>query len=219
MIAALLLTAAVTMNSRPPMPVSRPAIVMYTVRPGDCLWTIAQGELGDPQSWPLVYHDNRKVIGSNPDLVYPGQRLVLVLDHMHSAWDDVSRETWHSSMRPHSVGTHHVHKGNGKAGIYGAFPHGTLDCSQLERLWTDAGGSPTWSFLAAEVAMAESGGQQYATGAAGEEGYWQINPVNRGMATYDPLGNARSAIALSYDGRDWNAWTTYTSGAYRGRCG
>jgi len=218
-IAAILVTAAVTMPHRAPLPVSRPAVVMYTVRPGDCLWTIAQGELGDPQSWPLVYHDNRTVIGANPDLIYPGRRLVLVLDHMHSPWDDVSRETAHWRPAPHPVSEHRSAKDNGKARVLHGDIKGNLDCAGLRQLWVDAGGNPIWSFLAAEVAMAESGGQQYATGAVGEEGYWQINPVNTGMATYDPIGNARSAIALSYDGRNWDAWTTYTSGAYRGRCG
>lgn len=97
-------------------------------------------------------------------------------------------------------------------------PHGTLGCSGLETLWIDAGGSHGSAFIAAEIAMAESGGNQYATGAAGEEGYWQINPVNAGLATYNPIGNARSAIILSRDGKNWTPWTTYISGAYIGRC-
>jgi hypothetical protein len=32
------------------------------------------------------------------------------------------------------------------------------------------------------------------------------------------MGNAKAAIAISDDGRDWDPWTTYTSGAYAGRC-
>lgn len=87
----------------------------------------------------------------------------------------------------------------------------------LESLWESAGGSYSAAFTAAEIAIAESGGQQYATGAAGEEGYWQINPVNGSLATYNPYGNARSAIILSDDGTNWSPWTTYTHGLYIGR--
>lgn len=53
-----------------------------TVRPGDCLWTIAAQHLpGAPtaaqiaDSWPRWYEANRDVIGPEPDLVLPGQRL------------------------------------------------------------------------------------------------------------------------------------------------
>ena len=38
------------------------------------------------------------------------------------------------------------------------------------------------------------------------------------MATFNAMGNAKAAIAISDDGHDWGAWTTYTSGAYAGRC-
>lgn len=95
---------------------------------------------------------------------------------------------------------------------------GTLSCSGLESLWSAAGGRYGARFIAAEIAMAESGGRQYATGPVGERGYWQINPVNGSISTYDPIGNAKAAIILSYDGENWDAWTTYVTGAYIGRC-
>ncbi|MBP0460861.1 transglycosylase family protein [Streptomyces montanisoli] len=48
----------------------------YTVAPGDSLSRITVDErLAD--SWQRVYEDNRKVIGDDPDLIFPGQRLVL----------------------------------------------------------------------------------------------------------------------------------------------
>jgi hypothetical protein len=99
-----------------------------------------------------------------------------------------------------------------------SIPSGTLSCSGLERLWDAAGGNPAHAFVAAEVAMAESGGRQYAHSPTNDFGYWQINGVHGSMATYDPMGNARAAISISGDGRNWSPWTTYTSGAYRGRC-
>lgn len=107
--------------------------------------------------------------------------------------------------------------------VYASVSHvqttgGTLGCAGLEALWRSAGGSNSAAFTAAEIAMAESGGNQYATGQAGERGYWQINPVNGALSTYDPYGNARAAIILSGNGSNWDAWTTYTQGLYIGRC-
>lgn len=54
------------------------------VQPGDCLWSIAASQLGphatDPDidgHWRRIYALNREVIGSDPDLIYPGQTLRL----------------------------------------------------------------------------------------------------------------------------------------------
>lgn len=95
---------------------------------------------------------------------------------------------------------------------------GTLGCSGLEALWLTAGGPPAAEVTAASVAMAESGGDQYATGPYGERGYWQINPNHGALSTYDAYGNARAAITLSADGGNWSAWTTFVDGTYLGRC-
>jgi hypothetical protein len=95
---------------------------------------------------------------------------------------------------------------------------GTLSCGGLEELWEQAGGSNAQAVMSASIAMAESSGQQFATGAAGERGYWQINPDHGSLSTYDPLGNAKAAVIISDDGANWTPWTTFTSGAYQGRC-
>jgi LysM repeat protein len=100
----------------------------------------------------------------------------------------------------------------------GSVGGGTLSCSGLEQLWESAGGNPSDAFMAAEIAMAESGGNQYALSPTDDYGYWQINASNGALATFDAFGNARAAITLSQDGTNWDAWTTYTSGAYSGRC-
>jgi resuscitation-promoting factor RpfA len=54
-----------------------------TVQPGDSLWAIAARQLGPgataadvAASWPRWYAANRAVIGPDPDLILPGQRLV-----------------------------------------------------------------------------------------------------------------------------------------------
>jgi LysM repeat protein len=46
----------------------------YTVRPGDTLGTIAAA---NGTTWRAVYHANAGVIGSDPDLILPGQRLAV----------------------------------------------------------------------------------------------------------------------------------------------
>ena len=99
---------------------------------------------------------------------------------------------------------------------------GTLGCAGLERLWEQAGGSPAAAFTAAEIAMAESSGRQYAAnangGASTDRGYWQINSVHGAQSTYDAYGNARAAVQISGDGTDWTPWVTYNTGAYQGQC-
>ena len=96
---------------------------------------------------------------------------------------------------------------------------GNLGCSGLEALWVAAGGAKSHKFIAAEIAMAESGGRQYAHSPTNDFGYWQINGGHGpAMATYNPIGNARAAIAISGNGSSWRAWTTYVTGAYHGRC-
>jgi LysM repeat protein len=64
----------------PPRGDGRPNIVV--VRPGDTLWGIAAEHLGGhPRAavvaaeWPRWWAANRVVIGSDPDLIHPGQRL------------------------------------------------------------------------------------------------------------------------------------------------
>lgn len=47
----------------------------YTVVPGDCLSEIAAQRTTEP--WQSLYERNRSVVGSNPGLIFPGQRLSL----------------------------------------------------------------------------------------------------------------------------------------------
>lgn len=46
----------------------------YTVVPGDTLSGIAATR---NTNWEKIYQDNKKVIGSNPDLIFPGQRFTV----------------------------------------------------------------------------------------------------------------------------------------------
>ncbi|WP_409968730.1 LysM peptidoglycan-binding domain-containing protein [Bengtsoniella intestinalis] len=51
--------------------------VYYTVVSGDCLWNIAKSHYGDATRWSDIYAANKEVVGSNPNLIYPGQELLL----------------------------------------------------------------------------------------------------------------------------------------------
>ena len=64
-------------------PPERAAVSDVVVRRGDTLWGIAAHHLGADatdqdvaQEWPRWYAANHDVIGSDPDLIFPGQRLV-----------------------------------------------------------------------------------------------------------------------------------------------
>lgn len=47
----------------------------YTVREGDCLWSIAEEQLGGGIYWSSIYEANRELIGDNPNLIYVGWEL------------------------------------------------------------------------------------------------------------------------------------------------
>lgn len=52
-------------------------ITTYKVQKGDCLWNIAKAASGSGANWKQLYNLNKKVIGSNPNLIKPGQVLTL----------------------------------------------------------------------------------------------------------------------------------------------
>ena len=59
-----------------PVPTPHPA-QHYTVRSGDTLWGIAQRFLGNGADWRELYNWNRGVVGSNPNLIFPGEQLTI----------------------------------------------------------------------------------------------------------------------------------------------
>jgi LysM repeat protein len=181
-------------TTRPAAPATA---VRYTVRPGDTLSGIAFRFYGQARAWQYLYQVNRAGL-ANPNLIFPGQVLTIPAPSGGQAVTTAA----------------HPPPARGGAPA----PQGTLGCSGLEELWREAGGAPAAEVTAASIAMAESGGRQFATGTVGERGYWQINPNHGSLSTYDALGNARAAVILSGDGTNWSPWTTWVDGAYRGRC-
>ncbi|MFC4600679.1 LysM peptidoglycan-binding domain-containing protein [Cohnella hongkongensis] len=55
----------------------KPVPKIYMVKPGDTLTAIAKRELGSSSKWPDIYNVNTKVIGRDPNLIRPGQKLVM----------------------------------------------------------------------------------------------------------------------------------------------
>lgn len=49
----------------------------YTVKQGDSLWKIAKAYYKDGSKWRTIYNANKKVIGKNPNVIKPGQKLVI----------------------------------------------------------------------------------------------------------------------------------------------
>jgi LysM repeat protein len=217
----------------------------YTVRSGDTLSAIAARVYHNPGQWQAIYRANAGKI-SNPNAIYAGERLSIPVNpsavpaayqpkHAKPTGATVTETKSSQAGKPSGTSSENAtHRVGGRTTTQAApkppahkppahkttsIPSGTLSCSGLERLWDAAGGNPAHAVIAAEIAMAESGGRQYAHSPTNDYGYWQINGVHGpSMATYNPLGNARAAISISGDGTHWSAWTTYTSGAYRGRC-
>jgi len=107
----------------------------------------------------------------------------------------------------------------------------TLSISQIRDTASKAGFQGKDLDVATAVALAESGGNTNAHNSKPPDnsyGLWQINmlgdlgPSRRkqfGIATndqlFDPNVNAKAAYAI-YKGSGWKAWTTYTSGKYKG---
>jgi len=175
----------------------------YTVRSGDTLSAIAKRFYGNPARWTWIYAANRSKI-HNPNSIFVGEKLTIPY---HAPTGTAVYTPRHAKKPQSTVLTSSAKKLSGNLG-----------CSGLEALWVAAGGAKSHAFVAAEIAMAESGGRQYAHSPTNDFGYWQINGVHGAMATYNPIGNAKAAIAISSNGRNWRPWTTYVTGAYRGRC-
>jgi LysM repeat protein len=196
----------------------------YMVQSGNTLSGITQRFYGKDANWRSLYAANEAAI-SNPNMIYVGEELRLPRHLPAPAAVPAAASASGGSTHTAAYSPRHAAASSAASATSSEAStttttnlSGTLSCSGLEALWVSAGGSPAAEVTAASVAMAESGGNQFATGTVGERGYWQINPVNGALSTYDAYGNAHAAVIMSADGANWSPWTTYTSGAYAGRC-
>jgi nucleoid-associated protein YgaU len=49
----------------------------YVVKKGDYLSKIAKEVYGDAKRWPEIYEANKELIGDDPNLIHPGQKLLI----------------------------------------------------------------------------------------------------------------------------------------------
>jgi hypothetical protein len=188
---------------------ARPALpATVTVRPGDTLWAVAGRVCGNPRDDLALAYNNGI---ANPDRIFAGQVLKAACQAASAALaakyppPPPARATSAASPPPPRLAAEVT-----SSGYFG--------CAALEALWDGAGGNPADAFLAAEVAMAESGGDPNAFSPTDDRGLWQVNASNGALSTFSPSGSARAAVVLSDDGAHWSAWTTYRDGLEVGRC-
>jgi LysM repeat protein len=241
----VLATKAALVRSARPDAASQAAAVShtYTVRSGDTLSTISSQFYGTSGEWQWLYHVNQPAV-SDPNRIYPGQELNVPADPpasytlpaseapattssvasapsgryqaKHAApGDDAGTD---SGGSPASASAPAPTTASNLSGGPATTSAGTYSCGGLESLWEQAGGSGGEAVMAASIAMAESGGDPDAISPTNDYGLWQINGSHGAQATLSPLGNAEAAVSISGNGSNWDPWTTFTSGAYSGRC-
>lgn len=182
-----------------------PAVQLVTVESGNTLSGIAEEHCGQITAWTGIYMKNKKTIGSNPDLILPGQVLALdcraVSVPVVTAATSYVRHAKVYAVTPRS--TYHRHSS------YHAYSYGggTLSFGQLENLWVAAGG-PAWAeYAAARVAECESGGRADAYNPSGATGLWQILGAVRPGDLRNPMANAINAVAkFEASGDTWAQW-------------
>lgn len=152
------------------------------VHSGDTLGSIAAKSCGDPKYWTGLYKENQKVIGGNPDIILPGQKLVRTC---HEAVVHRPSIVVAADIQPQ--GKHHR--------LHGSVSGGNLSFAGLERLWIAAGGDAWAAASAATVAECESGGRQNAYNPSGASGYWQILGEVVPGNVFDPMVNALNAVS------------------------
>ncbi len=64
-------------SSTAPDAMSMQAEDHYTVVKGDSLSRIAKALYGDASKWHQIYDANKATVGNNPDLIKPGQVLII----------------------------------------------------------------------------------------------------------------------------------------------
>lgn len=183
----------------------RPA---YTVRNGDYLSKIASAECHNPADWTGVYLRNKKLIGSDPDLILPGQHLILDC-RQGKVWEptqvvvvqpQASSQSAGQSQPPSTTVEHHLT-------YQGGDPSGQLTRDEVGTLWLDAGG-PAWAEWSAEqVSYCESGWNTNAYNPSGASGLWQILGEVVPGNVFDARVNAANAVAkFTASGDTWAQW-------------
>ncbi len=73
------LTSAVAGSQQSNRADEKPLPKIYTVKPGDNLWKIAQLQYGNASKLDAIYETNKALIGKDKNLIQPGMKLVMPL--------------------------------------------------------------------------------------------------------------------------------------------
>lgn len=70
-------TGNLNISRNAPKPVApKVSVRYYTIKSGDTLWGIASRYYGNGAQYPKIYNANKNII-KNPNLIYPGQKIVI----------------------------------------------------------------------------------------------------------------------------------------------
>lgn len=160
-----------------------------------------------PDNWTLVDPTGQ------PAAMVGGSEILVANRHTEARVDSML-SMFGTSLGAEVAGENRPHYAATGGRIKGFATGGVVSYAGLEGLWDRAGGPRSMAPLMAAIAEAESTGNTMAHNASGASGLWQILGLPFPGDVYDPLTNARMAVA-KYRTQGLRAWTTYTSGAYR----
>ncbi len=123
----------------------------YEVRPGDTLSGISAHLYHNASYWPRLYEPNKRIIGNDPNLIYPGQKIA-------GGWPGgsfgacvVARESGGNSQVMNSSGHYGLYQFSASTWVaYGGNPatFGHASISEQESVFMNAmarGGQSNWS--------------------------------------------------------------------------
>jgi hypothetical protein len=172
-----------------------------TVRSGDTLSGIAGQLCGSDARWPSLAAGNDI---ANANLIVPGEAVKATCSAVPRP---VPAAPAPARSDPAPAAPVHA------AAAVAPSP-GSYGCGALESLWESAGGSAGLAVTMASIAMAESGGNPGAVSPTDDFGLWQDHAD---PAALSPAVSAEVSVKIE-ETQGLSAWTTYTSGAYAGRC-
>jgi hypothetical protein len=183
-------------------PVAHPAAAQmasaYHIRPGDTLSAIAARLCGNPADYAGLAAGNGI---ADPDLIASGS----VLWH-------ITCTTRGPAARPRVI----THAGRASAVQAVQTAAGVYSYAGLVSLWISAGGPSRAASQAARIAQCESGGVSWAHNPSGAAGLWQILGLPFPGNPYDPMTNARMAVAkFRAAGGSFAAWVCRLRSAAR----
>lgn len=76
----------------------------YEVQDGDCLWDISKKFLGRGSKWKKIYAYNYDTIGDDPDLIHPGQILIIPKYKLYFECLKIQHDILHEKIKEGKTG-------------------------------------------------------------------------------------------------------------------